>query len=496
MLNQEFKNESITSIIRKRALQDKVALICDDGQLTYSDLLALVDTYAGKLHFLGVKRHTKVVTLLSNGLAMTAIMLAIADIGATLVPLNPEYKNSQVLQAIQSSAAEFIIHEQDLLLQHTTNKIDLRHFEHVPYQEYTPSGRAEDMYILTMTSGSTGNPKPIIFSQQTKITRAFGAQQLYGLSVQDTILCATPQYHSLAQRLTLLPLLMGATCYLLKGFSPQSWLNAIEQGQVTFTIAVSSQLVSVLPFLAKHDHAIKSLKRIVSSSSPIEKEYKEQLIELLSCPIHECYGASEVGTVSDFDASCERYKIASVGRIVPQAEVVIRDSNAKPMNKNEVGEITVKSSTAFLGYFDKPELTELAVKEGYFYTGDLGSIDEDGFLYFRGRKKDIIISGGINIYPEDIETVVNNFHGVKESVVFAVNSPRLGEVAAVAFVSESQIKSKEIRKWCTQHLAAHQVPLFFIKVDELPKTGLGKVKRNECKQKYATELEAKAALLL
>lgn len=491
-MNKKFKNENITSIIRKRALQDKVALICDDGQLTYSDLLALVDTYAGKLHFLGIKRHTKVVTLLSNGLAMTAIMLAIADIGATLVPLNPEYKNNQVVQAIQSSGAEFIIHEQDLLLQHSINKIDIRHFEHVPYQEYIRSGRAEDMYILTMTSGSTGNPKPIIFSQQTKITRAFGAQQLYGLSARDTILCATPQYHSLAQRLTLLPLLMGATCYLLKGFSPQSWLNAIEQGQVTFTIAVSSQLVSILPFLAKHDHAIKSLRRIVSSSSPIEKKYKEQLIELLSCPIHECYGASEVGTVSDFDASCERYKISSVGRIVPQAEVVIRDSNANPLNKNEVGEITVKSSTSFLGYFEKPELTNEAIKDGFFYTGDLGYMDDDGYLYFKGRKKDIIISGGINIYPEDIESVVGTFNDVVESAAFPIPSSHFGEITAVAFVAKTKVAIKEMRKWCSNHLAAHQVPIFFIQVEELPKTALGKIQRNQCQSIFGSKFAKKA----
>lgn len=309
---------------------------------------------------------------------------------------------------------------------------------------------------------------------------------------QDIILCGTPQYHSLAQRLTLLPLLLGGTCLLLKQFSPKAWINEIKLHNVTFTIAVSSQLVNVLSLLEKEKLQLNSLKRIVSSSASIEEDIKGKLIKLLSCPIHECYGASEVGTVTDFDASNEIHKVASVGKVVPQADVIIRDGESNPVKKNEIGEITVKSSTSFLGYFEKPELTNEAIKDGFFYTGDLGYMDDDGYLYFKGRKKDIIISGGINIYPEDIESVVGTFNDVVESAAFPIPSSHFGEITAVAFVAKTKVAIKEMRKWCSNHLAAHQVPVFFVQVEELPKTALGKIQRNQCQSIFGSKFAEKA----
>ncbi|WP_350585738.1 class I adenylate-forming enzyme family protein [Pseudoalteromonas sp. RB2-MNA-CIBAN-0110] len=496
MLNKEIKNDSITSIIRKNATQNKVALIHGDEKLTYSDLLGLVDTYAGKLSYLGVKKHTKVMTLLSNGLAMTAIMLAIADIGAVLVPLNPDYKHTQISKAAIATKAEFIIHEQDLVLTQPVKQIDLRCLHDTPLRDYLATGSADDLYILTMTSGSTGEPKPICFSQQTKIDRALGAKEIYGLDSKDVILCGTPQYHSLAQRLTLLPLLIGGTCLLLERFSPKVWINGIKLNNVTFTIAVSSQLVNVLSLLEKEKPQLNSLKRIVSSSASIEEDIKDKLIKLLPCPLHECYGASEVGTVTDFDASNQIYKVASVGKVVSQAEVVIRDDESNPVKNNEIGEITVKSSTSFLGYFEMLELTKKAVKDDFFYTGDLGYMDDDGYLYFKGRKKDIIISGGINIYPEDIESVVNIFKDVVESAAFPITSSHFGEVTAVAFIAKTKVTVREIRKWCSNNLATHQVPVFFIQVEELPKTALGKIQRNQCQSIFGSKFAEKFSFFI
>ena len=485
-------NLSLLSRIRKVAEPDKVALIYEQSVYTYEQLLELVDDFAKKLSYLGVKKQSKVITLLSNSVEMTALMLAIADIGAVLIPLNPEYKQTQISKAAIVTKAEFVIHEKDLVLSQPIKQIDLRCLQDTPLRDYLATNSADDLYILTMTSGSTGEPKPICFSQQTKIDRAFGAKEIYGLDSQDIILCGTPQYHSLAQRLTLLPLLLGGTCLLLKQFSPKAWINEIKLHNVTFTIAVSSQLVNVLSLLEKEKLQLNSLKRIVSSSASIEEDIKGKLIKLLSCPIHECYGASEVGTVTDFDASNEMHKVASVGKVVPQADVIIRDDESNPVKKNEVGEITVKSSTSFLGYFEKPELTNEAIKDGFFYTGDLGYMDDDGYLYFKGRKKDIIISGGINIYPEDIESVVGTFNDVVESAAFPIPSSHFGEITAVAFVAKTKVAIKEMRKWCSNHLAAHQVPVFFVQVEELPKTALGKIQRNQCQSIFGSKFAEKA----
>lgn len=489
-------NLSLVSCIRKVAEPDKVALIYEQSTYTYEQLLEYVDDFAKKLSYLGVKKHSKVITLLSNSVEMTVLMLATADIGAVLIPLNPEYKHAQISKAVIATEAEFIICEQNLVLTQPITQIDLRCLHDTPLKDYVATDSADDLYILTMTSGSTGEPKPICFSQQTKMNRAFGAKEIYGLDDKDIILCGTPQYHSLAQRLTLLPLLIGGTCLLLNRFTPKSWVNEIELNNVTFTIAVSSQLVNVLPLLEKEKPQLNSLKRIVSSSASIEEDIKDKLIKLLPCSIHECYGASEVGTVTDFDSSNEIHKVASVGKVVPQAEVIIRDDDSSPVRKNVIGEITVKSSTAFLGYYEKPELTKKSVKDDFFYTGDLGYVDDDGYLYFKGRKKDIIISGGINIYPEDIELVVNSFYSVVESAAFPIPSTHLGEITAVAFVAKVKVAVRVMRKWCSNNLATHQVPVFFIQVEELPKTALGKIQRNQCQSLFGSKFASKSSFFI
>lgn len=476
--------KSILSIIRRHKVDKKVALVFGNESLKYDELLNLVEEYAEKFCFLGIKKGVSVLTVLPNGIQMTITMLALADIGAILVPLNPKYKKHQILKAAITSKAKFIVHEGKIPIFSEVKAVDLGRLQDFGRLSYSPSESEDAPYILTMTSGSTGDPKPIIFSQATKINRALSASKLYDLHPYDSILCGTPQYHSLGQRLTLLPLLLGGTCVLLKEFEPHSWISNIREYSVTFTIGVSSQLTALLPLLEQQNQDFKSLKRIVSSSSSLDKEVKEKLIELLPCHFHECYGASEVGTVTDFDIITYKEKLASVGRAVPDAEIVIRGVNDEALGNYEVGEITVKSTTAFLGYFEKAELTGRVVKAGYFYTGDLGFLDDDGFLYFKGRKKEIIISGGINIYPEDVENIVNNFEGIQESAVFPVPSEKLGELIAAVFVADHKIEINELRSYCMKYLASHQVPIFFRQVNELPKTPLGKIQRKHCLSLY------------
>ena len=344
-------------------------------------------------------------------------------------------------------------------------------------------------YILTMTSGSTGSPKPIVLSQDCKLKRAMAAADLYGVTAEDKVLAATPLYHSLAQRLVLLPLLMGGTSIVLPGFSAKNWVQVVSNSRITFTIAVSSQLKQILGYLDTNKSDVSSLRCLVSSSERIADNLKEQLLSVLSCEFHECYGASEVAIVSDLNVKSAPHKLSSVGKPLSDVNVIILGKDNSVLPAGEVGEIACATPMAFSGYYRNEEQTSACAyyldnSNGlrFFRTGDLGSLDSDGYLYFNGRLKEIIISGGINIYPKDVEDAIRTHSAVDEVVVVALPDDRFGEkvVAVIQLkpnVSQARELQRSIQKHCMCQLADFQQPQQIIFVDELKRNAMGKLVR-------------------
>jgi long-chain acyl-CoA synthetase len=346
----------------------------------------------------------------------------------------------------------------------------------------------EDALILTMTSGSTGDPKPIVLTQRTKFNRAAAAIKLYGITEKDRILAATPLYHSLAERLVLVPLLTGGTSVLMPKFSASAWLECLNREAVTFTIAVSSQLKQIAKVLGgTHAYDISSLRCIVSSSALLDHKTKIELLTKFNCEFHECYGASEIAIATNLDGISAKTKLQSVGSPAPDVDVKIIGKNDEVVSAGEAGEIVCRTPMLFGGYFKRPELTQAAMWGEYFRTGDTGRLDEDGFLYFLGRAKDIIICGGINVYPADIEAVVNAHGSVLESAAFAFPDERLEEVVAVAVVpvDRASFDLRQLRFHCCEHLADFQQPRKYFVVDDLPRNAMGKVMKMQLVKTFA-----------
>nr|WP_321271242.1 class I adenylate-forming enzyme family protein [uncultured Tolumonas sp.] len=497
---------NIVDVIRinKDKTPDKIAIYIGDVSVTYLELISMVVGIASSLNKKGINKGTHVATFLTNSLECVVTMLALADLGAVWVPLIPNSTQDVIKTAINSADVTYVISDNRFTQEEKNDLIqilalkdwyifdshydsDWQKFINEENGIYSHNVDPDIPYILTMTSGSTGNPKPIVFSQTTKLNRSFGAKKLYRLSENDVILAATPLYHSLAQRLTLLPLLLGGTAVVMKTFSPSGWLDAVSNYKVTFTIAVSNQLELILnsPDFINTDKS--SLKIIVSSSALLKKDMKKALINSFSCDFHECYGASEVGTVTNLSPKDATNCLNSVGKAFGGISIIIRDESGDSVSTGEIGEITVKSPTAFLGYYNLPEVNSLSVKNGYFYTGDLGYLDSNGFLYFSGRKKEIIITSGMNIYPVDIESVLLTHPDVLDAAVFGIDDAILGEAVVAAVVlkdKKQESMDKELRKWCRGKLLDYQKPLKFFFVDELPKTSLGKIQRNKLKNYF------------
>ncbi len=484
---------------------DKTAIYFADQSLTYSQLIDQVSAIAIGMQKIGVGPGSHLTVLLNNSVEFAVVMLAAAKLGATIVPMATSLNSDALDVGIKATDCEFLIGWHAIVAGHleamqTQFPIARDHILVVGGElpgcpSYTKlltdnSGQNsfeladinEDAdFILTMTSGSTSAPKPIVFTQATKINRSYAARDMYELTEDDIILAATPMYHSLAQRLVLLPLLLGATSVIMAGFSPKAWLGAVEKYAVTFSIAVSSQLEMIVENLKGNETRLSSLKTIVSSSALLKIDIKSKLIEAMNCDFHECYGASEVGIVSNLSPADSRDKRESVGTAGNNVTIRIVNKSGADVALGEIGEICCRTPLLFFRYYKNPEETQRAVVDGYFHTGDLGYLDEDGFLYFSGRAKELIITGGINVYPKDVEEVLSGHDLVEECAVIGVEDKQFGEavVAVIKLTASAEPDERSLRRHCFKQLADFQQPLAYYFIDELPKSSMGKIMKHK-----------------
>ncbi len=481
-------------------MPEKMAIWCDGKTKTYAEMASLVSRYSNLLLKNGVTYGDHVAIPMNNSIESVALFFAAADLGVCLVPLNPTLPLEAIVAAMRSGDMKHLIARKaffadcdkqgGIQVDGISICLDGEYENTIPFAqiETMPDTRpacenitGDESIILTMTSGSTGNPKPIDISQNNKYDRSIAHIRVYNITKDDRILAATPLYHSLAERLVILPLILGATSILLPRFTPALWLNCAKEQKPTFTIAVSAQLAQILDALSQPDApSIDSFRCIVSSSALLEESVKFKLIEKLNCEFHEMYGTSETSTVTNICFRDTVNKQKSVGLPFDEAEVRIWDEDdARDCVPGEVGEILCKSSLTCKGYYKQEALMAASTYDGYFRTGDLGYMDEDGYLYFAGRKKELIITGAVNVYPNDIDEVVRRIPEISECAAFPYPDDKLGEVVALAIVPKEneEVKVRSVKTYCARHLADFQQPHKIFIVDALPKNALGKLQR-------------------
>lgn len=489
-----------------RATPDKVALHVDAQRRTYAELCDETDRLCTLLRDMGVGEGSHVLISLENGVAFVETLLAAAAMGAVIAPVSTTLGADGLAASMQAADVDYVVAgtavarrlldgeiiaaDRMLVVGHEVP--GCRRF--AALTALPPAGVLADCdvdpgaaYLLTMTSGSTGAPKPIVLTQAGKLRRALdGARDLYGLDADDVVITATPMYHSLGFRLALLPLLLGASGVILTRFTPRAYVDAVNAHAVTFSIVVSSQLESVLEVLDADVSALPSLVTLVSSSALLRPEIKARCTAQLDCAFHECYGASEVGIVTDLGSDDADRHPGSVGRALAYVDISIVDERGAPRPPGQVGEICCRTTTLFAGYFRQPDATAASMADGYFKTGDLGYVDADGYLYLAGRKKDIIIVGGTNVYPDDVEAVLRDAPGVADSAVIGVADAYFGEAVLACIVASSDgADARSIQAYCVQRLADYQVPQLYEFVDRLPRTSLGKIRRQTLRERFA-----------
>lgn len=488
-----------------KSVPGKEAIWCDGKSVSYKEMADLISRYSNLLISLGATYGDHIAIPMNNSIESVALFFSAADLGVCVVPLNPSLPIDAIKAAMKAGDIKHVIARRAFFSEcEKSGGLEIKGFSICldgDFSGCTPFNKIYEMsterpninydlngsesLILTMTSGSTGTPKPIDISQQNKYDRAMAHIRVYNITNDDRILAATPLYHSLAERLVILPLILGATSILLPRFTPAIWLKCVEEQKPTFTIAVSAQLAQILELLKQPNApTITSFRSIVSSSALLEASVKYELIELLKCEFHEMYGASEVSTVTDICFQKSKDKQNSVGKPFDEAQIrILRDESESDFDTDcapgEIGEIAVKTKLQCKGYYKQEAIMQAAMFGDYFRTGDLGYLDEDGYLYFAGRKKELIITGAINVYPHDIDVVIERLPEIEECAAFSYPDEKLGEVVALAVVAreDMEINVRALRMYCARNLADFQQPHKIFILDKLPKNTMGKLQR-------------------
>jgi long-chain acyl-CoA synthetase len=329
--------------------------------------------------------------------------------------------------------------------------------------------------LYLYTSGTTGKPKGVVLTHRNLVHNVESCQIAGKFDSGESFLCLLPFFHTYAITGTiLLPLLNGCPMVLVDRFHPLKVLKLIEEHSISVFLAIPS-MYRVLAH-AEGDFNVRSVRFPISGGEPLPVATAEAFEKRFGVPIYEGYGQTEASPVISLNVPGNR-KLGTVGPALPGVEIAIWDEGKNPVTADVVGEIMVRGPSVMQGYYNLPEETARTITREWLHTGDLGKMDAEGFVTITGRKKDLIISAGENIYPREIEEVLAQHPKVKEVAVIGVTDEVRGEVPK-AFVlprEEMTVDEKELRQFCRSNLAGYKVPKYIEIVADLPRTPTGKV---------------------
>jgi long-chain acyl-CoA synthetase len=340
--------------------------------------------------------------------------------------------------------------------------------------------------VIIYTSGTTGTPKGAELSHISLYMNADIPGRLFGFTADDTVLVALPLFHvfGLASVMNT-SVLMGGTMSLVPRFEPKAVLELMRRDRVSVFMGVPTMYIALLQAAAGRDadSGLASLRVAVSGGAPIPAEVIDAFESRFGVPILEGYGLSESTSTATFNISATERKVYSVGKPIWGTSVQIWDDGSRPLppGADHVGEVVLRGTNIMIGYHGNPEATARAFAGGWFHTGDLGYIDEDGFLFIVDRIKDLIIRGGYNVYPREVEEVLYAHPAVAEAAVVGVPDPKLGEeVRAIVAVRPGQsVTEAELIGFVKERVAAYKYPRSVEFRETLPKNATGKILKKD-----------------
>jgi long-chain acyl-CoA synthetase len=476
----------------------KAALVLDDGSSeSYAQLDARSSALAHAMAEWGVEPGSTVAAMLPNGLEFVETAIAAAKLGARFLPVNYHLTPTEVDWIVRDSEARLLVVDADVA--------EGLHIESArvlttgaPYAAAaahpapTPMDSGPSWQPVFYTSGTTGRPKGVMHGFGGPEQAAAGMQAqvaLWRWQADDVHLVCGPAYHAGPGGWTMTALYAGATSVIMRRWDAREWLRLVDEQKVTRAFMVPAHFIRLLevPEAERARYDLSSLRLIVHGAAPCPIDVKRRILDWLPCEVSELYGGSE-GGATHIRADEWRAKPGSVGRPWPGVEVRILDPDGGPMPPGEQGLIYIKPPHGRFHYHRDEEKTRAAWRDDAFTVGDVGYLDDDGYLFITDRASDMVIRGGVNIYPREVEEVLHTHPAVVDCAVFGVPDDRNGEELK-AVVEAEGVDAEQLQQHCRDRLAGFKVPRYVELVDALPRDPNGKVLKRRLRDMHWRERE-------
>jgi long-chain acyl-CoA synthetase len=486
----------------------KTAVILGDARLSYAQLDELSDKLAANLTNAGLAPGDRVGLQLPNIPQFVIAYFGILKAGAVVVPMNVLLKAPEIAFQLENSGARTLITYGGFIDEaakaaeaaavtelyvvgdtggatagEAATPFEALLSGDAPGPQLSARGPA-DPAVIIYTSGTTGTPKGAVLSHIGLYMNADIPGRLFEFSEDDVAIVALPLFHVFALSSVMNTcVLLGGTMTLVPRFEPRAVLQLMQRDRVTVFMGVPTMYIALLQAIDSADYDLTSLRVAVSGGAPIPAEVIDSFESRFGVPILEGYGLSESSSTATFNISVTERKVYSVGKPIWGTAVQIWDEQSRPLppGADHVGEVVLRGMNIMIGYHDNPEATAKAFAGGWFHTGDLGYIDEDGFLFIVDRIKDLIIRGGYNVYPREVEEVLYAHPAIAEAAVIGVPDSKMGEeVHAIVAVKPGQsVTEAELIEFVKERAAAYKYPRAIEFRDSLPKGATGKILKKE-----------------
>lgn len=487
---------------------DYEAVVFGKQRLTYREFGERINRFGHALRKDGFQKGHKLASILPNTPELLDLYWTMATIGGVMVPLSPLLQVNGLRKLLERADVQYIVTCKAYLklVQDATTGLDVKKLilidaettdGVVHYQDFVEGASTEphldieisddDLYNIIYSSGTTGEPKGIqhthfiramyctLFSQAFRFTPETVCMHSGAIIFNGAFVTLMPTFYN------------GAKYILLESFDVGKVVDAIDSEKVTHMMMVPAQIQALLSYPGISADKLESLEMIVSIGAPLPKEHKEALERLIPGRFHELYGLTE-GFVTILDKTDFSKKSGSVGCCPPFFDIRICDENGKDLPLGEIGEIVGRSPILTPGYYNMPEKTAETIRDGWLFTGDLGYLDEDGYLFLVDRKKDMIITGGVNVYPKDIEEVIACHEAVSEVAVLGIKDHKWGEapVCAVILKQGYELDPEEFKEWINQNVEAKFQRIHEVRIMEnFPRSVVGKTLKREMRDNWS-----------
>ncbi|MGC8667759.1 MAG: long-chain-fatty-acid--CoA ligase [Chthonomonadales bacterium] len=495
---------------------DRPAIYFREAVLTYAGLLTRVHQTARALVSLGIRAGDRVALLLPNQPEFTTTYYAVTAIGGVCVPANPLLKAPELVYIWGDAQARAVVTAPAMLPATLQAKESLPLLEYVlctgtpeslppdvlSFDEFTGSAPDEPLgappvpdqapAVTIYTSGTEGRPKGALLSHRNLTANCRQVSQALHFDEKDNFLCVLPLFHSFAGTVCQnTPLFCGSSTTIIEMFHPARVMEAIERYHITVFAGVPAMYAALLQYPMEREYDLSSLRVCVSGGAPMPVAVMQEFEQRFHTTIIEGDGPTECSPVTSVNPLYGVRKPGTIGLPIPGVEMRIFDDEDRELPPGQIGEIVVRGENVMLGYHNQPEATARALRNGWYHTGDLGIMDEDGYFTIVDRKKDMLIVGGINVYPREVEEVLFAHPAVADAAVIGAPDALRGEtvIAVVVLKPGAQATSRDIIRFCRERLANYKVPRRVIFRDSLPRGGTGKV----IKRLLRKELEMETA---